>query len=275
MRKIFTSLALFTLVGLFIFAGYCWIERVDLVSHFLSRKLQVDVEIGGIEIRGKNTLEITNLKIANPKGARLPHAATIDRIQLVASPLSALGKKIHVLLFELKGAYFSVELYNLTGSDNNWSRLLSAVMKKEREVKSPSPDEKKSSQNKASSKEWQVDALVFDSIQCDILSEGLLGGEHKEVSISRIELKNLGSDQALTTQQVFQTVAQAVLSHLSHVNGLSHILQGLPALPFKIADRLLSSPEKIEGDASQLLRKGTKSVEKALRSFFPQKQEKE
>ena len=103
--------------------SYLWITRVPTLERFLSQKLNAKVNVDDVEF-GLNQIIIKGLRIKSPSPATLFYAFEGETITIELNFLQLCKNTVGIKQITLQDLTINIELYNLTGSDNNWARLL-------------------------------------------------------------------------------------------------------------------------------------------------------
>ncbi|MCH9625956.1 MAG: hypothetical protein S4CHLAM123_11410 [Chlamydiales bacterium] len=167
--------------------------------------------------------------------------------------LFALFKKIiYVDKIKLQNPTLGIELYNSSGSENNWARLLNGF---------PSGNGKK----------FVIRKLVILNLRFDVTrSNG------KPVSIPPLpylELHNLGEKGALTLSQLGQVIFQALLQTVVSQGHLGALLDNVRHLPQDVLESVRSTLPIEEGrgvmqEGLETLRRKSHEASEFLQDLF-------
>lgn len=208
------------LVIVAIVAGaYLWMARVPTMERFLSKKLNTTVTIEKVHL-GWKTLSIEGLKIANPEQSAIPYAFQGEVTAIEMNPLALLKKTVHIDRIEIHNPTIGIELYNNSGTDNNWSRILNGL---------PSGGERK----------FIVKKLVVINLKFEAARSN--GKTISLPAIPYLEFANLGEKGALTLPQLGRVIFQIILQNIANKPHLGAILENVASLPKDIMDGVTST----------------------------------
>lgn len=247
MFRLLRSLILLALLAFFGLGAYFWTTRIPTVERFLSNKLNAKVSIESIDI-GVKTLVIRGLRITNPSLSALPYAFQSESITLELMPYELLRKTIKVDRLQISGGVFSVQLYNGSGSDNNWARLLNALP--------PSGDHT-----------FVIRSLILDNIQCSAFRSN--GRQLTLPTIPHLEFNNLGQKHPLTLPQAERILFQTILSTLTSRPHLGGILDNIILVPSQLLGKgFVQEDETILDAGLDIIRRKTNEVTEFLQGLF-------
>ncbi len=214
-------------------AGYFWINKESVFAHFISKKLHADVMIKQVKI-GWDELEIRGLRIKNPKKSTLLYAFEGGSIKIQTPLINLWRDLVQIDLITIEDPTLSVEFYNSSGSDNNWSKLLRAFPATEH------------------GKTFIIDKLLITNLQIKAMR-----ANQKEIllpPLPRLEFDNLGGKHPLTLAQLGRVIFQSILSNLTAAPYLGKILDNVPSLPKGYLEGIESSlPERTRGAVKESL----------------------
>lgn len=190
------------------FAFYIWVQKKTLLEQFLSHKLNMEVELQDVSI-GWGQLSLKQLRLKNHSGSQLPDAF-VGNVTLSMDPMTLLTNHIEIARLDIDDPILYLELYNFTGSDNNWSRSINSF---------PS----------TSDKTFVIHKLTINNLQFHPIKHA-----KKTINlpkIAKLQFENLGSKTPLTITQISQAVFESILFSLTSKPGLGEILKNIEALP--------------------------------------------
>ena len=198
MKKIFIFLFSFCLF-LILVAGALYLLRVQVASYALSKTLDTRCSIKTCEI-SKNSLQIKGLSIQNPPGCTLKNALLVQQIdialnwkELLKTLIGTGSRKIVLDSIIIEHSLMGVELFTLTGSDTNWSRLLNTA-------EGPTPSLQTAD---SSAIDFQITSLVLTDIQFNVQYHALSKIPITPAPIPKIVLQNIGTNTDVTMKQLF------------------------------------------------------------------------
>ena len=100
-----------------------WSNMPRYISGYLTKEFGVPTSISNVTLNTKN-LNIYNLIMKNPNGSKLENAFTCKKINFNSTIKNIRSKTFIINSISLDNITIAVELYNQTGSDNNWTRIM-------------------------------------------------------------------------------------------------------------------------------------------------------
>jgi hypothetical protein len=223
MKKLFLFL-LALLLFVFLAAASAYFYRRDLISKALTKTLQVPSRIQNIEF-SKTGLAISGLHIQNPKGCTLQDALLVDHIDIklcwqdvFKGLLSSSAKKVVIDSITLSGTHMAVEIFNLTASDTNWSRILNALS---------SPDQAVEPANETSAFQLQINKLLLLNTKLQAKYHVLGKADYKAAPIASIELDNIGTDSPVSTKQLALVIYKVLITEAAKNLNLKNLVPEL------------------------------------------------
>ncbi len=226
---------------------YFWTNRVSTLESFLSKRLNSKVSLDEVRL-GWGRLTLRGLQIETPSSK----AFRSDEIVLEMSPFAFFKKTVYVEKIKIQNPTLSLELYNSSGSENNWVRLLNGF---------PS----------GSGKKFIIRKLVIINLRFDVTrSNG------KPVSIPPLpylELQGLGEKGALTVSQLGQVIFQALLQTVVSQGHLGALLDNVRQLPQDVLEHVRSTLPIEEGrgvmqEGLETLRRKSHEASEFLQDLF-------
>jgi hypothetical protein len=222
------------LVLLITFGGaYIWIARVPIIERFLSDHINAQVTIEKVQL-GLQTLTLEGLRIANPTKS-LSYALQCEAITVEMNPLHLFKQTMQIDRIEIRNLIIGIELYNISGTDNNWSRFLSIM---------PSDGNRK-----IFVKKLAVSNTRFEAIRSN-------GKPLSIPTLPSFELENLGENGSITPSQLGCILFRLILQKVS-VQGL---LQNIPDIPKHILEGLNYPKDQVKG----LSQKGVETINRKI-----------
>ena len=205
---------LFALIILCTFTGYIYTYRAEFLSAELSKALDVQVKIKSIGLT-KNGLKIKGLRLHNPPDCTAKNALIIDKI-LLKTDLSEILKiitginsdKIFIDQIKIDKPEMNIELFSITGSDNNWKRILAKVA---------------AAKKATSSRQFEVKKVILTNVQLEANFHALPKTILKPAPIEKIELKNVGSGHPVDIRAVIHEILKQLTEHSSKQLGLDQM----------------------------------------------------
>lgn len=229
-----------------------WSQIPDIVASKLTKKLQVPVEIGDIELSLK-TVEVDKLEISNPTHCLLPRAFAADQIRVEAPLTRYLHTDIEIDEIEIDHVYLGLEFDSPTSLNNNWSALLN-------HAKTAQDDSKKGQPGKT----VLIRRLVLRDIQTDLVYRNKGKKVNHLPRIKEIILKDISNSGGGAFTQILNSALGGMLKQVFVEQNMKDMLDTLFQQPsdnplqetldqFKNLFNALPPP-KLEKEASQLAR---------------------
>jgi len=240
------------IVIIVIVAGvYLWMARVPTLERFLSKRLNSKVTIEEVHL-GWGTLTIEGLRIENPSQSTLPYAFQGGALTLEMSPFELWQKTIHIDRIKIQNPSIGVELYNSSGTDNNWSRLLNGL---------PTGGERK----------LIVKKLTILNLQFEVIRSN--GKSLTIPAIPYLEFENLGEKDSLTLSQLSRVIFQVILQSISSKAHLGAIMENVSGLPQDLLEGVTSTLplEEAKGaiqEGMDTIRRKTQEASEFLQDLF-------
>lgn len=239
---------------LFVIGGgvYLWTARVPIMERYFSNRLNTKVTIEKIHM-GWGSLQIEGLRLANPLPSRLPYAFQEQKITIELSPLELWKRNVQIKQIKVENPTLFIELYNHSGADNNWARLLNNLPIGNQDRK------------------FTVKKLAISNLRFEIGRSN-----SKNVSIPPIpylEFNHLGEKDSLTFSQLGRVVFQIILQNIPSKAHVGAILDNVTALPKNVLEGVSSSLSlneakgAIQGGMETLQRK-TQEASEFLQNLF-------
>ncbi len=188
---------------------YVYSYRVDFAQTILSRILRTPVQVKALEIT-KDGLYVQKLEIHNPSDCLLQNAFSCSSIsfkmdwkELVKAFFDDNSKGISVDEVTIKQPYMSLELFNLIGSDNNWTRILNHLNSKK-----PNREKLKPART------FTVKKIIIEKMQVEVRNHLIGKAAIRPIEIEKIEINDVGSKSPMTSQQLIYIIATTVLNQV-------------------------------------------------------------
>jgi len=214
-KKIYLSTFGIIIAAAIAFIVVIWLLKAPIISAYLSHKLGVNVSMNSAKI-SRSEMRIKKFKINNPIGARTNTAFLAKKINV-----NYLWKEIRanpgvINDIVLNDVFLGIELYNTSGSRNNWSQILANV-----------DDE----QDK-DAKEMIVNHLIINNLSVNIRGKGLFSSWKKVKEIPRLEFRNISSKEGFPTEKLIEQIFDEA--------DLGTYIKELVKQPTKVLDKVLS-----------------------------------
>lgn len=188
----------FLLLGLATTAFLC---RAQLLTYLLSSALDSPVHIKTVTLC-KTGAVIKGLTLQNPPDCSMKDALQVDTITLQfhwedlfkALFIDKEGK-IVIDSIKIDKPDMLIEIFTITGSDTNWSRILNKIA-----TPSSTP----------STLEFQIKKLTLTNILLEARYHAITKKIFKPAPIAKIELNNIGSDHGVDAKSLFYIVSKVL-----------------------------------------------------------------
>jgi len=180
---------LFAIVlGLIAMVLFVWLIKAPIVAHYLTNKMKVNVSLSSLSISPSKTL-IRNFRINNPRGFHAKAAFKAEEIEVDYRTKALFHEPSEIDVIDVRDIFLSIELKNLTGSDNNWTAIAAKMPKEE------------------SKKELIIHKLVLTNMTVEIRGLGITG-KNETKKIDRLEFDEIDSREGFPTKQLIQAIFQ-------------------------------------------------------------------
>jgi len=214
-KKIYLSTAGIVVVAVLSLIVAILLLKAPIISSYLSHKLGVNVSMRSVSI-STNGMKISKFKINNPIGARTNTALSAQDID-VAYQWKELRSDPGVIEdIELNNVFLGIELYNSSGSRNNWSQILATV---------------DDNQDK-DAKEMIIRRLVIKNLSVSVRGKGIFSSWQKIKEIPRLEFRNISSKEGFPTEKLIEQIFDEA--------NLGTYIKELIKQPVKVLDKVLS-----------------------------------
>ncbi|HXF28806.1 MAG TPA: hypothetical protein VN457_03065, partial [Chlamydiales bacterium] len=188
MKRWICFFALFIVVMVVCFVGYVYMNRAPFLATALSNALETTVKVKSLDF-SKQGLQIRNLTIMNPPGCDIKNAFSVDKINVkmdwweVIKGVSGISKnKIIIDQIKIEKPDMTVELFNATGSDSNWSRILAKL--------SSDAQKKKAEAAPSSERHFAIRKLVLTEVKFQLKHHSLAQLNVKPIVVDKLEIRD-------------------------------------------------------------------------------------
>lgn len=245
------SLLFFALMALIVVASYLWVARVPTMERYLSKKLNGRVKIDEVHIRWEG-LTLENLRLKNPSKSTLPYAFEAQSIDLEIPLVDLWKRKIHLHRVRIKDPILYIEMYNSSGSDNNWGRILNGF---------PSSDDKLLS----------IDHLSLTNLQFKAMRS--TGKSFTIPAVPFLEFENLGYKKSVALNQIAKLMFESILVKMTHKPYLGSLLNQVKPMSKEMKQSVSGSysSDEIKRNYQEglgMIKKKTQEAKDFLQEFF-------
>jgi hypothetical protein len=206
MSRLIRFLFIFFLI-LVVLGAFLWTQRVSLLERYFTDQLNQEVSIEAVSI-GRDSLDIKHWKMKSKTETNIPYILSIRNLKINMSPVAFFKNPVCIRSITIQDPTLVVELYNLSGSENNWTSLLKIT---------PSPSE---------NRQVHIDELSIFNLQFEIYK--MNGRKIAVPAISSLQFENLGEKNSLAFEDIEKIVCEAMLLPLTKQPNLRNLLDGVP-----------------------------------------------
>lgn len=203
MKKLIGMILVTIVALLLVGGGLSYIFRTQVLSTILSKTLEVPSSVQEITLSSQG-ISLKGLHIQNPPGCTEKDALLVNSITVnlvwkdALKTIFGLGsKKIIIDSIAIDSPQMDVEIFNITGSDTNWSRILNKLA-------TPS-------NNEPAAFDLQISSLLLTNIKLQAKYHIVGKVDFNPAPISKIELHNIGSDKDVTTKQLVFIILKVLM----------------------------------------------------------------
>lgn len=200
-------LAIIIILGV---GGYIAYANASLIlAQIISHKTKVPVTIQKVEF-SKESFEIRELQMANPKEARLPTALKIETIKIDSPYRQYFEDPILIDQILVNDVYVNIQIYDKAQTKGNWHTIMNHMAE---DHNSPLSVERPA----------VIKKLILTNIKIDlILSDGSM---HHLSPIERLEFDNIDSDKGIPIQEISEIIVQKMMDSIFLQKGLKAIIE--------------------------------------------------
>lgn len=241
--KFLFSMIIAAVIAVAVIALIGWKRAPEAIANEMSKKLKVNVEIGGIN-GDINHVFIDNFQIDNPSGSILAQAFSCERIEMNASVPNFLEQDIVIEEINIDQPYFDFEFDRPKSKKGNWS----TIMNNAHDSKS---DMKNEMQGKSDPCDATRTVLIRHLVLKKITTDLVYRNKHqvkRMPAIDEIVLNDLKSEGGSVTSQVFKLVFSQSIKAIFEELDIKHDLPGGHARYLLPLRRLSSHLFQIENE---------------------------
>lgn len=225
MRGFIAFILLIVLIIVVLFIS--WSRVPEMVANNLSKKLQVPVSIGDMQLSPKS-IKVSNLQIGNASGYKtLPKAFSAESLTIHAPLSSYMNQDIVIEEVTIDNIYLGLEFDSISGTNGNWTTIMSYYQR--------ATEEEKQAGNR---KTILIKKLVFTNISPYLVFVKEGKGIKKLPKIDRIELYNVSSEGGFPSDQLLKSVLGQMLKSVFEKEHLQNMLYNLLKDPQKTIETL-------------------------------------
>ncbi len=214
-KKIYLSTAGIVVVAVLSLIVAILLLKAPIISSYLSHKLGVNVSMRSVSI-STSGMKINKFKINNPIGARTNTALSAQNIDVGYQWKELRADPGVIEDIELNNVFLGIELYNSSGSRNNWSQILATV---------------DDNQDK-DAKEMVIKRLVIKNLSVSVRGKGIFSSWQKIKEIPRLEFRNISSKEGFPTEKLIEQIFDEA--------NLGTYIKELIKQPVKVLDKVFS-----------------------------------
>ncbi len=223
MRKLakgILGIILLCLLGGTISLFLLWSRMPDIIASNLSKRLEVDVEIGDMKL-SPHALKVEQFVIHNPIGFKLPKAFSAQKIEIQAPLAHYFYNHIQIDQIIVSNIYIGLEFDSPQSTRGNWSTLLTNAQNAQEESK-----------KWASDKTILIKRLLLTNIRAELLYQ-TDGKIRRLKSIPQIELTDISSEGGDVGDQLLNSALGEAVKQIFIKENLKDLLDRVmkPVVP--------------------------------------------
>lgn len=209
------------LLAITVIALMGWNCVPDLTANQLSKKMQVNVEIG--KITGDlNKIIVDKIEIDNPENSMLSQAFTCNKITLNAALSNYLKEDVVIEEIDLEDVYFDFEFDKARGEKGNWSTIMHNVLDTQEELENEAAS---TSEPGDDTRSVLIKNLVLINVRTDLVYRNKDKAESLP-PIDRIVIKDLKSEGGPVINQIIKLVLGQSIKAVFKKQNIKHELPG-------------------------------------------------
>lgn len=231
MKKVFGTLAgliILAIVVLVVCLFLAWSRIPDLVAGHLSKRLKVPVSIEEVQIT-KESIDIHNLEIGNPRGYTLPKAFSAHNILIQAPLMRYLDEKIIIDAITVNTVYLGAEFDKPGSKNGNWTTL----MQNFKNSTTPPKESKKG-------KTVLIKKLILTDIDVDLAYKSGSIPVKRLKPIPKIEFTNVTSEKGIPSEQITNLIIEQALRAIFDQENIGNMIEGFMISPEQGVQNMLS-----------------------------------
>jgi hypothetical protein len=204
MKRVLIILLTIAIVLPLSYAAHLFTHRATILAQRLETTLGVPVSIAGIDV-SRSQLVIRDLAIENFAASRLDKALTVDAITVDFTLRDLFSSPTTVNSIVIQDPMIAVEMYNPSGSKNNWQRILQNVG---------------GSSNGEGAHQYLIGALSMKNLRVRAYNPALGDKIIEPAPIPSFEARNISPDNPIDLRALIALIAQAILREIGGLPGL-------------------------------------------------------
>ena len=185
------------------------------VASQLTNKLHVRVDITSIRPY-LTSIQVSNLRIGNPAGYKLPRAFSADSISINAPLTRYANDHVEIDSIEINDIYLGLEFDSIKGTEGNWTAIMASTNEAQETSKKESVEKSK--------KSVLIKTLGLNNIKTDLLFRDKGSVKHLP-DIQRIELHNVSSEGGNLTDQLMNSALGEMVKQVFVQQNMKDLLQ--------------------------------------------------
>ena len=243
MKRWIAFFALFVALIVVCFVSYVYINRAPFLATALSHALDTEVKVQSIDL-SKQGLQIRNLSIKNPPGCDVKNAFSVDKINvkmnwwpLFKGLVGLSAEKIIIDQIKIEKPEMSVELFNTTGSDSNWSRILAKVSNRAQQQKTPTGE-----------RHFAIGKLTINEVKFQLTHHSLPQLSVQPIIVDKMEIRDIGMNNDVALRDIALNVCMVLVQEASKQFALNQMS------PEKVMKNLLNTDNPSLQQAGEILK---------------------
>jgi hypothetical protein len=202
-----------------IIATILWFNMPSYISRYLTKEFGVQTSISNVTLDTKN-LNVYNLIMENPKGSKIQNALTCKKINLNSTIKNISSSTLTINSISLENISIAVELYNSSGTDNNWVRIMDT---KETDTKSD--------------RKYLIKTLKLNNINIVLYRNNKI---ENLKPIKNLTFNNISNESGFPIEEIEKAIAHVILKHIFKQYNLLDLLKSID--PTKIIEKSIPIP---------------------------------
>ncbi|MDN3505200.1 MAG: hypothetical protein P0S95_06480 [Rhabdochlamydiaceae bacterium] len=210
--KIFWRSFIGAVIIIFVAISLCYTLLPSIVSHSLSKRMEVSVSIGGISL-GTSKIGINAIYIGNPPNSILPQALKVDKIQVDIPASHFFHKKIVIPYLGLNDIYLGLEFNSQSDRQGNWTYIMKNLS-----------DSNSNSSDAKSDVEVMIKRVVLNNLTVAIVYKDQ-PKNIKTVQIPSLEFTDVSSKGGIPSAQITQLIMRHALQQVFSKENLQNMIK--------------------------------------------------
>lgn len=192
MKKFFLSLSIF-FAAVFLLSFLAWMNRENLLAHFISKNMNVQVTLGSLEI-DREGASLGLFWMGNPKGSKTKTSFAAAHSRIDSNLDSLFSNPIVIDQIEIDHIFVGIEFYDDKGSKSNWDQIL----------------QKESSSTKGT--DYLIKTLILKDLTVEVTQAN--GRVKRYPTLAKMEFHNISSQSGFPVDEIQKAIFQLMMKNL-------------------------------------------------------------